>query len=82
MIIFILQFLNDNSESLEMCPIGIDGFLPMLGQIVDILALERWELGLGELHRCHFDVVAGLEVLTIQMTLKMGKKVVVRGIQV
>nr|CDJ96256.1 Hypothetical protein CBG03297 [Haemonchus contortus] len=46
----------------------------MLGQIVDALALERWELALGELHQSHFDVVAGLKVLIIQMTLKMGKK--------
>ena len=82
MIIFILQFLNDNSESFEICPIGIDGLLPMLGQIVNALALEGWELALGELLQCHFDVVAGLKVLTIQMTLKMGKKVVIRGIQV
>nr|CDJ92184.1 HEAT domain containing protein [Haemonchus contortus] len=43
---------------------------------------ERWELALGELQQCHFDVVAGLKVLAIQMTLKMGKKAVNRGIQV
>nr|CDJ93460.1 Serine threonine protein kinase-related domain containing protein [Haemonchus contortus] len=50
--------------------------------VLKIRFQERWELALGEVHQCHFDVVAGLKALTIQMTLKMGKKVVIRGIQV
>ncbi|KIH67162.1 hypothetical protein ANCDUO_02513 [Ancylostoma duodenale] len=66
----------------DVCPIGIDGLLPTLRQIVDALASERWGLALEELLEYRFDVVVSLEVFTIQMTLKMGKKVVIRGSEV
>ncbi|KAK6729716.1 hypothetical protein RB195_006645 [Necator americanus] len=43
-------------------------------QIVDAFAPERWGLFFEELLECLSDVVVRLEVLTIQMTLEIGKK--------
>ncbi|KAK6749985.1 hypothetical protein RB195_002158 [Necator americanus] len=64
------------------CETNNSSSILVIGQIVDASAPERWGLFPEELLGCLFDVVVGLGVLTIQMTLEIGKKVVIRGSQI